>query len=271
MISEHRSSSTVARRRTGGAARVPGQRVLRGPLVPAGRPEHGPAVRPVGDGGFRTDGDGPRGGCEEIPLNDVAARLRDLWAGARQEALVLASAGSALPRELAPEQLPAGHGNEPFHLRAVLAPELAGWAAEVTRAGGCARGAAELTGYLLVVDRAAAILPIDLADPSGPALLVQTPTVVDALVANFEGRWRGARVERPRPAPGVCLTVAQRRILAEMAAGLTDESIARRLGICSRTVRRHVTGMMDAFGARSRLELGMRVVATGAFAEATAG
>lgn len=55
------------------------------------------------------------------------------------------------------------------------------------------------------------------------------------------------------------LTGPEREIIRLLATGLTDESAAQHLGISPRTVRRHVTGLMSRLGARSRLELGVRL------------
>lgn len=48
-------------------------------------------------------------------------------------------------------------------------------------------------------------------------------------------------------------------ILECLARGFTDDAIARSLGISSRTINRRMTRMMDAVGARTRFQLGIRI------------
>jgi len=49
------------------------------------------------------------------------------------------------------------------------------------------------------------------------------------------------------------------RIIEGLARGMTDDAMARSLGISSRTLNRRMTLMMDALGARSRFQLGVRL------------
>jgi len=49
------------------------------------------------------------------------------------------------------------------------------------------------------------------------------------------------------------------RIIDGLARGMTDDAIARSLGISSRTLNRRMTLIMDAVGARSRFQLGVHL------------
>ncbi|GAA3924602.1 helix-turn-helix domain-containing protein [Actinoplanes auranticolor] len=49
----------------------------------------------------------------------------------------------------------------------------------------------------------------------------------------------------------------ERELLKLLAAGMTDESAAVRLGISARSVRRMMSGVMDRLGARSRFQAGI--------------
>lgn len=51
------------------------------------------------------------------------------------------------------------------------------------------------------------------------------------------------------------LTRRQNEVVTMVALGLTNEQIARRLGLSSRTVRKHIEGLFARTGARSRTEL----------------
>lgn len=52
-------------------------------------------------------------------------------------------------------------------------------------------------------------------------------------------------------------------IIRLLAAGFTDETIARRLGLGMSTVQRHVRRIMDSLGARSRFQAGVQAVRLG--------
>lgn len=49
------------------------------------------------------------------------------------------------------------------------------------------------------------------------------------------------------------------QIIDGLARGMTDDAIARSLGISSRTINRRMTLLMEAVGAHSRFQLGFRL------------
>jgi len=59
-----------------------------------------------------------------------------------------------------------------------------------------------------------------------------------------------------RPGPGA-LSDRQRRVLRQAAAGHTESTIAARLHLSERTVRREIQDLCDAFGVNNRLALGI--------------
>jgi DNA-binding NarL/FixJ family response regulator len=122
-------------------------------------------------------------------------------------------------------------------------------------AGVQVRLAAAVSASFVVVDRTTAAVAIDPAHPYGATLLTHAPGIVGTLVAAFQRYWSLASPAGRGPGPR---STAEAEVLHCLADGMTDDSIARQLGICSRTVGRHVTRMMDVLGARSRFELGLR-------------
>lgn len=56
----------------------------------------------------------------------------------------------------------------------------------------------------------------------------------------------------------VQFTARQRRILQMLADGHSDESIARQLGLSSRSIRAEVATIRGALNAESRFQIGMR-------------
>jgi DNA-binding NarL/FixJ family response regulator len=57
----------------------------------------------------------------------------------------------------------------------------------------------------------------------------------------------------PRPAVGA-LTPRERQVLAQVAAGMTNQQIGRRLGVTERTVRAHVSSILAKLGLASRTQ-----------------
>ncbi len=110
----------------------------------------------------------------------------------------------------------------------------------------------------IVWDGRVAMLPRDPGDPTSFALLVVQPGLVAVVVDMIDRHWtRGEPWTEPR-SPG--LTIRHRTILELLVRGLTDEGIARRLGIGERTVRRDVAHMSDVLGVSGRVALGAEAV-----------
>jgi DNA-binding NarL/FixJ family response regulator len=53
------------------------------------------------------------------------------------------------------------------------------------------------------------------------------------------------------------------QLLAMLAAGLTDRSIARRLDVSHRTAQKRVQELMDSLGADTRFQAGLQAKARG--------
>lgn len=109
---------------------------------------------------------------------------------------------------------------------------------------------------LTIVDGHTALLPLML-DSADAALLLRAPRIVHGLRQYFELLWLRAtpwhEVGRDRDT----LTPTQRRVLELLAAGFTDEAIARKIGVTSRTVRRHVAAVLVRLGAPTRFAAGV--------------
>ncbi|MEU8200023.1 helix-turn-helix transcriptional regulator [Streptosporangium sp. NPDC049046] len=93
--------------------------------------------------------------------------------------------------------------------------------------------------------------------------LVRAPVLVSLLGDLFEHVWsRAERQPREWQAP-FSLTEQEKTVLRMAAKGMTDEVIGRRLGLTSRTVRRHMANVMERIGAHSRLQAGIRIAKAG--------
>ncbi|HET7303654.1 MAG TPA: HTH domain-containing protein [Segeticoccus sp.] len=97
------------------------------------------------------------------------------------------------------------------------------------------------------------------------AVVVHPSGLLEALTSVFESYWRmavpvsaeGPTGEREPPDRHT------RRLLAYLGAGLTDESIARELGVSERTVGRRIARLQELLGASSRFQLGSQATRRG--------
>ncbi len=118
---------------------------------------------------------------------------------------------------------------------------------------------------LLVIDRARAVVPLDPAQSSAGACVVRGAGVIAALCDLFEQHWRraapwglppGHRAGRGCGPTGAAPTDQERALLDLLMLGYTDEQVARRLGVSTRTVGRMTADLMGRLGARSRFQAG---------------
>jgi DNA-binding CsgD family transcriptional regulator len=106
-------------------------------------------------------------------------------------------------------------------------------------------------------DRALIILPRD-DGVEADALLVYPSKLLDVLSDLFEVFWRLAAPIATGSSPQDGAPADSDRLLALLTAGLTDEAIARDLGISERTVHRRVSRLQELLGARTRFQLGVQ-------------
>ncbi|MDH6127815.1 helix-turn-helix transcriptional regulator [Kitasatospora sp. GP82] len=145
-----------------------------------------------------------------------------------------------------------------YESRVLREPERVAEIRSFIRGGEQARVLPELPLKLAVIDSRWALLPVSAGTELQNVLLVRPSSLLDALIGLFELYWsHGMRF------PAVADTEAEpqdrhQRLLDLLAAGLTDESIARQLGVSTRTVQRWVRELMDRFGARTRFQAGIQ-------------
>lgn len=115
-----------------------------------------------------------------------------------------------------------------------------------------------------IVDREAALVPLDPEDSSKGAALIREPGAVAAFRALFEAVWATAVPLGEAPRAGLGEPGSQHReLLRLLAQGHTDEAAARRLGVSLRTERRLISDLMRYLGAHSRFQLGQRAMEHG--------
>ncbi|MEQ0561743.1 response regulator transcription factor [Amycolatopsis sp. NEAU-NG30] len=92
----------------------------------------------------------------------------------------------------------------------------------------------------------------------GDALLA--PSITRRLISEF-----ASRVSRPAPSPALDrLTEREREVLTLVAAGLSNDEIARELTLSPATAKTHVSRIMTKTGARDRAQLVVLAYESGA-------
>ncbi|PYC79955.1 transcriptional regulator [Streptomyces tateyamensis] len=114
---------------------------------------------------------------------------------------------------------------------------------------------------MIMSDDRMAVIPISAGDSVLDAAYVIHPSaLLQALDGLFEAEWdRAVPLQAALGAePGLREPEAdQRKLLGLLAAGLTDESIARSLGWSARTTQRRLQALMRELGATTRFQAGM--------------
>lgn len=133
-----------------------------------------------------------------------------------------------------------------------------------TPAGTLARVLPDVSTSLVIFDDTFAVLPSSRVDESTASLLViHRCSLLEVFTELFERLWqRAIPLELPVTAPHG-LRVEQsaaenQRIMALLLSGLTDQAIARQLGVSYRTVQRRIAGLMHTLGAQTRFQAGVQ-------------
>jgi DNA-binding CsgD family transcriptional regulator/sugar-specific transcriptional regulator TrmB len=116
------------------------------------------------------------------------------------------------------------------------------------------REATDLPLKLMVFDRRVALFPADPRDFEAGAVEVGDPAAVTRLVRMFSKLW-GAAADPQQEVPPIMLTGREQAILDLLAAGHSEESVARHLGLSRRTVVYALRSLMDRLGVENRFQL----------------
>ena len=152
-----------------------------------------------------------------------------------------------------------------YSAQAVMWPgRLEGDIRDALAAGEQARVRPELPTKLWIVDDKMAMIPINTRQNAiGASFIVRPCDLLDSLIAMFEAEWDRAIPLRSflgdDPAGGEADEPDETRtaVLSCLAAGLTDEGIARSLGCSLRTAQRHIRRLMQDLNVSSRFQAGM--------------
>lgn len=140
----------------------------------------------------------------------------------------------------------------------------ADYAAWFTSRGGQSRTVPSLPMRLILCDRSIAVLPVSQDVSREGAFVIHLKSVVTALNELFDLIWERAAPLGDTPAPE-CEGPSERdlALLKMLEDGLTDECIARKLGVSIRTVRRLMADILKRLNAQSRFQAGMEAVRLG--------
>ena len=132
---------------------------------------------------------------------------------------------------------------------------------EAGRAGGeQSRGKADLPLRAMVIDRRVGFVPgrrgSFLVDP---LVIVHEGSLLDAIVQTFEACWATA-VPLGADTPS---SNGLDQLVSLMAAGLTDDAIARQLQVSRRTVQRQISNLMRKLGVHNRFQAGLMIRESG--------
>jgi DNA-binding CsgD family transcriptional regulator len=152
-----------------------------------------------------------------------------------------------------------------YSAQAVMWPgRLEGDIRDALAAGEQARVRPDLPTKLWIVDDKLAMIPVSTRQNAvGASFIVRPCDLLDSLIAMFEAEWdraiplRSFIGEGPPRGDADEPDETRTAVLSCLAAGLTDEGIARSLGCSLRTAQRHIRRLMQDLNVTSRFQAGM--------------
>jgi DNA-binding CsgD family transcriptional regulator len=215
-----------------------------------------------------------RGSTENLRLDGVEAvrtRLVELSRRSRLECLSFSPNGAHRPDAMsASRPLNEAALARGVQMRCVYQdayrndPDTVAYAEWLTRLGGNVRTVPSVPMQLVVVDREVAILPTNPADSRVGAIEVRNLGMLAVVCALFETVWSSATpLGASASVDSEGLSAIEREVLKFLSEGHTDDSLARRLGVSVRTVRRTVADLTERLGATSRFQAGVKAAQRG--------
>jgi hypothetical protein len=110
----------------------------------------------------------------------------------------------------------------------------------------------------IILDTRLAILAGDLNSGQRSYSVITQPDTVQGVASLFEAAWRSATDLAVYDARVAEIRQIAPQVLDLLSQGVKDETAARTLGLGVRTYRRRVAELMDALGADSRFQAGVR-------------
>jgi hypothetical protein len=147
-------------------------------------------------------------------------------------------------------------------------PETLGRIERLIQSGRQARVLPKLPMNLYLCDGRLAVLPLQREPGSTPAIIIVHPsTLLEALGDMFEELWQRALPLDLAASGGLASdgrspdgrpSADDHRVIALLLSGLTDEAIARQLGVSYRTAQRRIASLIERLGVHTRFQAGVR-------------
>ncbi|OKI38144.1 hypothetical protein A6A28_31595 [Streptomyces sp. CB03578] len=136
----------------------------------------------------------------------------------------------------------------------------------LAQAGAEIRTVPSLPLHMSIADGESALLSTSAHTTRQGAVLIREPSALVGLHALFSHLWdEGTSPAAAAHEAGEAAdySAQERALLRFLADGLTDEAVARKLGISLRSERRMISGLSERFGAHSRFQLGLQAAQRG--------
>lgn len=203
-----------------------------------------------------------------VRLKTLAAECRrSVWAF--QPMGAISDAEVAAARALDRESLSRGIEMRSLYLDSVRnRPITLDHATWLTEHGAEVRTVPVLPMRMLLIDHEAAVFPIDPEDSSQGAIVTSNRSIVRSLEALFHTKWQGATsFGRRWPLRTGPFSQVELQVIRLWSQGHTNVTIARRLGVATRTVYRIGDRVRRELGAGSAFQAGSRAIELGLIAD----
>jgi sugar-specific transcriptional regulator TrmB/DNA-binding CsgD family transcriptional regulator len=201
---------------------------------------------------------------EVVTGNAIVERIRQIKGGAQREILAIDSPPYYIG---GPNQEEIEHLKRGVSYRVVYSPEsveVPGYLTEnilpCVEAGEQARVLPDVPAKLTIIDGSIAFVSMSVRDTdvNRSLLIIRPSSLLTALIGMFELCWRNALpLHASVGAEDDRLEPIERRLLALLATGAADDTIARTLGISRRTFFRYLERLMNRTGASTRFQLAL--------------
>ncbi|TCC52535.1 transcriptional regulator TrmB [Kribbella capetownensis] len=201
---------------------------------------------------------------EVVTGNAIVERIHQIKGGAQREILAIDSPPYYIG---GPNQEEIDHLKRGVSYRVVYSPEsveVPGYLTEnilpCVEAGEQARVLPDVPAKLTIIDGSVAFVSMSVRDTdvNRSLLIIRPSSLLTALIGMFELCWRNALpLHASVGAEDDRLEPIERRLLALLATGAADDTIARTLGISRRTFFRYLERLMNRTGASTRFQLAL--------------
>ncbi|GAA0442486.1 LuxR C-terminal-related transcriptional regulator [Streptomyces stramineus] len=132
---------------------------------------------------------------------------------------------------------------------------VSGHVRELADAGAQVRLATHLPQRMLIIDWDLALVPVDPENSARGVWAVHGTALVPSLRAVYDHCWvAAAGVDAAADVSSQRLSAVEEAVIRMLAAGVKDETIARRVGISSRTLSRLISTLLDRLGVQTRFQ-----------------